>query len=74
VTKKKSARHTHKEPRTSEVRPDRFTRFLVRYPNGGAVIESWVERPGAPIRQIQLEHPLARVSAVPESKYTGKND
>jgi hypothetical protein len=60
---------TKKRRSHDERRVCRYTRFLVSY--AGASFESWVQRPGATLREVELEHPLARVSAVPESKYTG---
>jgi hypothetical protein len=65
MTKPKTHRRCA-DGRVTEVRPPRYTRFLVHFPNG-AEIESWVTRPGATKRQIELEHPLARIEPVAES-------
>jgi hypothetical protein len=57
---------TKKKTRRDEGRPCRYTRFLVSY--AGVSFESWVQRPGATQREVELEHPQAVVEAVPESR------
>ena len=51
---------THPEPH--------YARFFVRYPSGTVIETHWLIEGGGTLRAVELEHPMARVTPVEDSR------